>query len=99
MLEFIVLVAFYYKLKMVIFDEEPNQWAQKIFRNTKHGAESTWSCTKNLEKTGKGCIGMKVIQKRLLNLMLIMTLLKKMILTSHHTGSKLSIDLFCFPCL
>ena len=43
MLEFIVLVAFYYKLKMVIFDEEPNRWAQKILQD-----HETW-CKKYME--------------------------------------------------
>ena len=50
-----------------------------FFRNMKLGANSTWNCTKNLERTGNGCTGMKVIQKRLLKIALIMTLLKKMI--------------------
>jgi len=50
------------------------------------GVKGTWNCIMNLEKTGRGFIGMRVTLKSLLRIMRTMSLLKMMIGISPHTG-------------
>lgn len=50
------------------------------------GAKSIWSCIMNLEKTGRGFIGMRVTLKSLLRIMQTMSLLKMMMEISPLTG-------------
>lgn len=63
------------------------------------GVKGTWNCIMNLEKTGRGFIGMRVTPKSLLRIMRTMSLLKMMIGISPHTGLPPLLILSSFPFL
>lgn len=65
-------------------------------RNTIRGAKGIWNFIMNFEKIGRDFTGMRASLKSLLRIMQTMSLLKKMMKISPHTGLPPSFFSFLF---